>query len=257
MSNPWWCLNWRIFRKFLIPASIKPSYFPPKVVRCNEWQRRSRDKSHLGMVGLNEDPAKDYDNPWLTWRCLNRLHTGYTCSREQRNKWGYFNGNTTCACRMATENTGHMLQYSLLSHHCTLYDILKYYVTMPSYKSRVRNILASQDLEHYRILKCNNRIQGNIVNKHTLTPLDEQAYSAIYYYRWIYKYIYIYIKGEFNGTPTHLLDGYIRTNQRLYSTFMSKSIIEFTCRRSRIRSISRPWSHPQTNLSGEFRIRFR
>ena len=26
-------------------TSVKPSYFSAKVVRCNEWQRRSRDKS--------------------------------------------------------------------------------------------------------------------------------------------------------------------------------------------------------------------
>ena len=78
-------------------TSVKPSYFPAKV-RCNEWQRRSRDKSRLGMVNLNEEPAKVYDSPWLTWQCLNRLRTGYTYSKEQRKKWGYFNGDTTCAC---------------------------------------------------------------------------------------------------------------------------------------------------------------
>ena len=72
-------------------TSVKPSYFPEKVVRCNEWQRRSRDKSRLGMVKLNEEPAKGYDSSCLTWRCLNRLRTGYTCSKEQRKKWGYFN----------------------------------------------------------------------------------------------------------------------------------------------------------------------
>ena len=47
-------------------TSVKPSYFTAKVVRCNKWQRRSRDKSRLGMVILNEEPAKGYDNPWLT-----------------------------------------------------------------------------------------------------------------------------------------------------------------------------------------------
>ena len=39
-------------------TSVKPSYFPAKVVRCNEWQRMSRDKSRLGMVNLNEEQAK-------------------------------------------------------------------------------------------------------------------------------------------------------------------------------------------------------
>ena len=78
-------------------TSVNPSYFPAKVVRCNEWQRRAGDKSRLGMVNLNEEPAKGYESPWLTWRCLNRLRTGYICSKEQRKKWGYYNGDITCA----------------------------------------------------------------------------------------------------------------------------------------------------------------
>ena len=63
-------------------TSVKPSYFPAKVVRCNEWQKRLRDMSWLGMISFNEKPAKGYDSSWLTWRCLNRLRTGYTCSKE-------------------------------------------------------------------------------------------------------------------------------------------------------------------------------
>ena len=74
----------------------------------------------------NEEPAKGYDSPWLTWRCLNRLRTGYTCYKEQRNKLGYLNGDITCACGLATENIAHMLQCSLLAHHCTMDDLLKF-----------------------------------------------------------------------------------------------------------------------------------
>ena len=48
------------------------------------------------------------------------LRNGYTCRKEQRKKWGYFNGDTTCVCGLATENTAHMLRCSLLPHHCTL-----------------------------------------------------------------------------------------------------------------------------------------
>ena len=40
------------------------------------------------MFGLNEEPAKGCDSPWLTWLCLNRFRSGYTCSKEQRKKWG-------------------------------------------------------------------------------------------------------------------------------------------------------------------------
>ena len=77
-------------------TSEKPSYFPAKVIRCNEWQRIVKDKSRLAMVNLNEEQAK-----------------GYTCSKEQRKKWDYFNGNTTSACGQAAEKTAHMLQCSL------------------------------------------------------------------------------------------------------------------------------------------------
>ena len=78
-------------------TSVKPSYFPAKFVRCNEWQRRSNEKSRLGIFILNEEPAKGYNRHWLTWQCLNRPRTGYTCSKEQRKTWGYINGDITCA----------------------------------------------------------------------------------------------------------------------------------------------------------------
>ena len=60
------------------------------------------------------------------------------------------------------------------------------------------------------------------------------------------------VKKKKNGAPTHLLDGYISANQRflLHSWVRSQSIIEFTERRSSVRKIARPWSYPQTNVSG-------
>ena len=76
--------------------SVKQSYFLPKVVRCNECQKRSGDKSGVRMIGL-EKTVKGYDRTWLTWRCLNRLGTGYTCSKEYRKKCCYFNGDISCA----------------------------------------------------------------------------------------------------------------------------------------------------------------
>ena len=111
-------------RSFL--TSVQPVHFPAKVVRVNEWKRRLEEKAHAGLVNLYEDLATGHDSPWLNWRCLNRLRTGYTCSKEQRKKWGYFNGDTTCECGLATENTSHMLQCTLLAHPCTLDDLLEF-----------------------------------------------------------------------------------------------------------------------------------
>ena len=65
-------------------------------VQCNKWQRRSRDKSRMGMVILNEEPAKGYN---ITWSNM---------------------------CGMDAENTTYMLQCFLLKHPCTLDDLLKF-----------------------------------------------------------------------------------------------------------------------------------
>ena len=90
-------------RSFL--TSIQPVHFPAKVVRVNEWKRRLEVKTHTGLVNPYEDLATG-----LNWRYLNRLRTGYTCSKEQRKKLGYFSEDTTCECGLAAESTAYMLQ---------------------------------------------------------------------------------------------------------------------------------------------------
>ena len=64
--------------------------------RVNEWKTRLEEKAHACLVNLYEDLATGHDIPWLNWRCLNRLRTGYTCSKEQKKKGRYFNVDTTC-----------------------------------------------------------------------------------------------------------------------------------------------------------------
>ena len=87
---------------------VKPADFLPTVIRCSAWLRR------LQAV------------PWTTWRCLNRLRTGFTCSKEQRQSWWYYEGDTTCECGLATENTAHMMQCTLLAQPCSLDDLNKF-----------------------------------------------------------------------------------------------------------------------------------
>ena len=45
---------------------------------------------------------------------------------KQRKKWKYYDGDTTCVCGLATENTAHLLQCSLLTRPCTLDDLLEF-----------------------------------------------------------------------------------------------------------------------------------
>ena len=109
--------------------SVKPANFP---LRCSEWLRRTNKTPHRTSLNLDESLAREHDNPWTMWRCPNRLRTGYTCRKEQRNKWQYLDGDTTCECGFATENTAHMLHCTLLARHCTLDDLSKFNDTAKS-----------------------------------------------------------------------------------------------------------------------------
>ena len=100
--------------------------FPPKVIRCSAWLRRLQAIPHRATVNIDESLAKGFDRPWTTWRCLNRLRTGFTCSKEQRQRWRYYEGDTTCECGLATENTAHMMQCTLLEQPCSLDDLNKF-----------------------------------------------------------------------------------------------------------------------------------
>ena len=126
-------------RSFL--TSVQPVQFPAKVVRVNEWKRRLEEKAHAGLVNLYEDLVTGHDSPWLNWRCLNRLRTRYNCSKEQRKKWGYFNGDTICECGLVAESTAHMLQCSLLAHPCTLDDLLEFNDTAQTCTERWKKIV--------------------------------------------------------------------------------------------------------------------
>ena len=85
--------------------SVKPADFPPKVIQCSAWLRRLQAIPHRATVNIDKSLANEFDRPWTTWRCLNRLRTGFTCSKEQRRR--YYEVDTTCECGLATENTAH------------------------------------------------------------------------------------------------------------------------------------------------------
>ena len=91
-------------------SSVRPADFHAKIIRCSKWQQRPNLAQHNCAVNLDESLAKWHTRPWAAWRCLNRLRTGVPCSKEQRKRWKYFNGDITCECGQAYETTKHMLQ---------------------------------------------------------------------------------------------------------------------------------------------------
>ena len=106
-------------------SSVHPADFHSKVIRCNEWQHRLNTKTYSCSANHTDSLTRGHTSQWTTWRCLNRLHTGVTCSKEQRKKWGYYEGHTTCDCGISSYNTRHMLECPLLPHSCSLDDLLQ------------------------------------------------------------------------------------------------------------------------------------
>ena len=69
--------------------SVKPANFPPKVIRCSKWLRRTDKTPRRTSVNLDESLARGHGSPWTTWRYLNRLRTRYNAARCSG-----INGNT-------------------------------------------------------------------------------------------------------------------------------------------------------------------
>ena len=100
--------------------NVQPMDFSAKTVRCVNWRARLCEKSHIDVGLLTEDLAKGHNSPWLTWRSLNRLRTGYTCSKDQGKKWKYYDGDTMCMC-MWTGNRKHGTLAAMLTPDTSLH----------------------------------------------------------------------------------------------------------------------------------------
>ena len=46
----------------------------------------SRGNLEIDIVNLTETLTNGYDSPWTSWRDLNKLRTGYTCSKGKRHR---------------------------------------------------------------------------------------------------------------------------------------------------------------------------
>ena len=130
-------------------CSVKPADFPPKVIR---WLRRLQAIPHRAIVNIDESLAKGFDRPWRSWRCLNRLRTGFTCSKEQRQRWRYYEGDTACECDLETENTAHMIQCTLLAQPCSLDDLNKFNDTTKECVERWKTLVWWHEVEEINVL---------------------------------------------------------------------------------------------------------
>jgi hypothetical protein len=92
-----------------------------------EWNQRIKDGRKVTVpLQATLSLAKGADEKWTTWRCLNRLRTGAGCSKFNRKRWGFYDGDTTCACGNEDETMKHMLLCPQLTHRCTMEDLMNY-----------------------------------------------------------------------------------------------------------------------------------
>ena len=133
--------------------SVKPADFFPKVIRCSAWLRRLQAIPHRATVNLDESLTKGFDRSWTTWSCLNRLRTGFTCSKEQRQRWRYYEEDMTCECGLATENTAHMMQYTRLAQPCSLDDLNTFNDTAKKCMERWKTLVWWHDDDNVPVLR--------------------------------------------------------------------------------------------------------
>ena len=85
-------------------AGIAPSDIRRAVASRTERTRQATDEryplnGHLGMVPrLKSHLPAGAENPWTTWKALNRLHTQVGRSRVNMFKWGFSYEQETCDC---------------------------------------------------------------------------------------------------------------------------------------------------------------
>ena len=87
-----------------------------RAARLELWRERLEPldvRVHLN-IGADEHLPAGADNPWTTWRALNRLRTLVGRSRVNVLKWGFSNEQETCEC-----GSRHTMQHLLV---CPMMD---------------------------------------------------------------------------------------------------------------------------------------
>ena len=86
-------------RKSFIKCT-EPINTTAKAARMELWRERLEPLGasvHLN-ISADEHLAAGAENPWTTWKALNRLRTQVGRSRVNMLKWGFFNEQETCDC---------------------------------------------------------------------------------------------------------------------------------------------------------------
>ena len=110
-------------RKTFIKCT-EPIKTTAKAARMELWRERLEplDASvHLNISPDEHLPA-GAENPWTTWKALNRLRTQVGRSRVNMLKWGFSNEQETCDCGIR-QTMQHLLVCPMMDTACSPQDL--------------------------------------------------------------------------------------------------------------------------------------
>ena len=111
-------------------SSVRPANFHPKIIRCNEWQRRLNTKPHSCSANLTESLARGHTNQGQH----GDVSTAYVQAlRAVRNsgRSGATMKEILHATVVSHQRTPDIcLEWPLLAHSCSLDDLLQFNKTM-------------------------------------------------------------------------------------------------------------------------------
>ena len=65
-------------------------------------------------------------DPWLHWKCLNRLKNWNGPLQVEHAKWKYSNADTIRECGEQTQTMDHLLKFPMLPQECMTEDLMEY-----------------------------------------------------------------------------------------------------------------------------------
>ena len=95
-----------------------------KPARMELWRERLEPLDARVHLNINADellPVRA-ENPWTTWKALNRLRTQVDRTRVHMSKWGYSNETETCDCGIR-QTMQHLLVCPMMDTSCSLRDL--------------------------------------------------------------------------------------------------------------------------------------
>ena len=102
----------------------KPINTTAKATRLELWRERLEPldaRVHLDISADEHLPA-GAENPWTTWKALNRLRTQVGRSRVNMSKWGFSNEPETCDCGIR-QTMQHLLVCPMMDTACSPQDL--------------------------------------------------------------------------------------------------------------------------------------